>query len=136
MSCKVFGSCSFAREYESRNICLLLHADAIFCLPAERLPGISETAAIFAGVDVTKEPIPVVPTVHYNMGGVPTLYDGRVVMKKVCRECCLCCWDQGLQSVVTLCVCLPVPVPLFVFRFVNLLLVSLFTCCVLVSGWV
>lgn len=48
----------------------------------ERLPGISETAAIFAGVDVTKEPIPVVPTVHYNMGGVPTLYDGRVVMKK------------------------------------------------------
>ena len=38
-------------------------------LLAERLPGISETAAIFAGVDVTKEPIPVIPTVHYNMGG-------------------------------------------------------------------
>ncbi|KAG6725140.1 hypothetical protein I3842_02G017300 [Carya illinoinensis] len=38
----------------------------------ERLPGISETAAIFAGVDVTKEPIPVLPTVHYNMGGIPT----------------------------------------------------------------
>src|SRR6201996_1512897 len=38
----------------------------------ERLPGISETARIFAGVDVTKEPIPVLPTVHYNMGGVPT----------------------------------------------------------------
>lgn len=37
-------------------------------LLAERLPGISETAAIFAGVDVTKEPIPVLPTVHYNMG--------------------------------------------------------------------
>lgn len=41
-------------------------------LLATRLPGISETAKIFAGVDVTKEPIPVVPTVHYNMGGVPT----------------------------------------------------------------
>ncbi|CAD6206886.1 unnamed protein product [Miscanthus lutarioriparius] len=40
----------------------------------ERLPGISETAAIFAGVDVTKEPIPVLPTVHYNMGGIPTNY--------------------------------------------------------------
>lgn len=42
---------------------------------AARLPGISETAKIFAGVDVTKEPIPVVPTVHYTMGGVPTKYD-------------------------------------------------------------
>ena len=38
----------------------------------ERLPGISETAKIFANVDVTKEPIPCVPTVHYNMGGIPT----------------------------------------------------------------
>ena len=38
----------------------------------ERLPGISETARIFAGVDVTKEPIPIVPTCHYNMGGIPT----------------------------------------------------------------
>merc|ERR1711959_599214 len=45
-----------------------------------RLPGISETAAIFAGVDVTKEPIPVIPTVHYNMGGIPTNYHGEVVM--------------------------------------------------------
>lgn len=45
----------------------------------ERLPGISETAAIFAGVDVTKEPIPVLPTVHYNMGGIPTNYYGEVV---------------------------------------------------------
>merc|ERR1712154_736831 len=44
-----------------------------------RLPGISETAAVFAGVDVTKEPIPVLPTVHYNMGGIPTLYDGKCV---------------------------------------------------------
>ena len=45
----------------------------------ERLPGISETAKIFAGVDVTREPIPVVPTVHYNMGGIPTNYHGEVL---------------------------------------------------------
>mmetsp|Transcript_5189 Transcript_5189/g.6775 ORF Transcript_5189/g.6775 Transcript_5189/m.6775 type:complete len:633 (+) Transcript_5189:49-1947(+) len=48
-------------------------------LLAERLPGISETAAIFAGVDVTKEPIPVLPTVHYNMGGIPTNHFGEVL---------------------------------------------------------
>ena len=48
----------------------------------ERLPGIAETARIFAGVDVTKEPIPVLPTVHYNMGGVPTNYHGEVVQKR------------------------------------------------------
>merc|ERR1711934_1221380 len=47
-----------------------------------RLPGISETAAIFAGVDVTKEPIPVIPTVHYNMGGVPTNWKSEVVTHK------------------------------------------------------
>jgi succinate dehydrogenase (ubiquinone) flavoprotein subunit len=52
-------------------------------LLAERLPGISETAAIFAGVDVTKEPIPVLPTVHYNMGGVPTNHFGEVIHSKV-----------------------------------------------------
>jgi succinate dehydrogenase / fumarate reductase flavoprotein subunit len=46
----------------------------------ERLPGISETARIFAGVDVTKEPIPVSPTVHYNMGGIPTTYHGEAVL--------------------------------------------------------
>ena len=46
---------------------------------ASRLPGISETAQIFAGVDVTREPIPVLPTVHYNMGGVPTNYKGQVI---------------------------------------------------------
>ena len=45
----------------------------------ERLPGISESAKIFAGVDVTKQPIPVIPTVHYNMGGIPTNYRGEVV---------------------------------------------------------
>ncbi len=51
-------------------------------LLAERLPGISESARIFAGVDVTKEPIPVLPTVHYNMGGIPTNYHGEVVTRK------------------------------------------------------
>jgi len=45
----------------------------------ERLPGISETASIFAGVDVRKQPIPVLPTVHYNMGGIPTKYTGEVL---------------------------------------------------------
>ena len=45
----------------------------------ERLPGISETAKVFAGVDVTKEPIPVIPTVHYNMGGIPTNHYGEVL---------------------------------------------------------
>ena len=44
-----------------------------------RLPGISETAKIFCGVDVTKEPIPVLPTVHYNMGGIPTNYKAEVL---------------------------------------------------------
>lgn len=61
---------------------IYLHLDH---LPAsvihERLPGIAETAKIFAGVDVTKEPIPVLPTVHYNMGGIPTNYMGEVVQK-------------------------------------------------------
>jgi succinate dehydrogenase / fumarate reductase flavoprotein subunit len=45
----------------------------------ERLPGITESARIFAGVDVTKEPIPVLPTVHYNMGGIPTNYHGEAL---------------------------------------------------------
>ncbi|EFI53449.1 MAG: succinate dehydrogenase flavoprotein subunit [Bradyrhizobiaceae bacterium] len=48
----------------------------------QRLPGISESAKIFAGVDVTREPIPVLPTVHYNMGGIPTNFHGEVVVKK------------------------------------------------------
>ncbi|KAI7882930.1 succinate dehydrogenase flavoprotein subunit 1 [Lichtheimia hyalospora FSU 10163] len=45
----------------------------------ERLPGICETASVFCGVDVTREPIPVIPTVHYNMGGIPTKYTGQVL---------------------------------------------------------
>lgn len=48
----------------------------------ERLPGIAESAKIFAGVDVAREPIPVLPTVHYNMGGIPTNYHGEVVTLK------------------------------------------------------
>jgi len=48
----------------------------------KRLPGISESARVFAGVDVTKEPIPVLPTVHYNMGGIPTNYHGEVIRPK------------------------------------------------------
>ncbi len=55
----------------------LEHLDA--GLIAERLPGIAETARIFAGVDVTKEPIPVLPTVHYNMGGMPTNHRGEAI---------------------------------------------------------
>src|SRR5271167_3906459 len=48
----------------------------------ERLPGISESVRIFAGVDVTREPIPIVPTVHYNMGGIPTNFHAEVLTKK------------------------------------------------------
>jgi succinate dehydrogenase flavoprotein subunit len=48
----------------------------------ERLPGISESSRIFAGVDVTREPIPIVPTAHYNMGGIPTNYRGEALTKK------------------------------------------------------
>lgn len=51
----------------------------VFSIVNNFLSGISETAQIFAGVDVTKEPIPVIPTVHYNMGGVPTNYKGQVL---------------------------------------------------------
>ncbi|MHA1564199.1 MAG: succinate dehydrogenase flavoprotein subunit [Alphaproteobacteria bacterium] len=58
----------------------LEHLDA--AVIHERLPGIAETARIFSAVDVTKEPIPVLPTCHYNMGGVPTNYHGEVVTLK------------------------------------------------------
>src|SRR6202158_2841572 len=61
---------------------LYLHLDHLD--PAvlhERLPGISELARIFAGVDIAREPIPVLPTVHYNMGGIPTNYHGEVLTK-------------------------------------------------------
>jgi succinate dehydrogenase / fumarate reductase flavoprotein subunit len=52
----------------------------------ERLPGIAETARIFAGVDITKEPIPVLPTVHYNMGGIPCNVHGEAVTRTAAGE--------------------------------------------------
>ena len=59
---------------------ILLHLEHLGAdLLHQRLPGISETARIFAGVDVTREPIPVLPTVHYNMGGIPTNYRTEVL---------------------------------------------------------
>ena len=61
----------------------------------ERLPGISESAKVFAGVDVTKEPIPVLPTVHYNMGGIPTNYHGEVLTKKDGEEVSV----EGLMAI-------------------------------------
>jgi succinate dehydrogenase / fumarate reductase flavoprotein subunit len=62
---------------------IYLHLDHLDpAMLAERLPGITETARIFAGVDLTREPIPIVPTVHYNMGGIATNYHGEAITKK------------------------------------------------------
>ena len=59
---------------------ILMHLEHLGAdLLHERLPGISETARVFAGVDVVREPVPVLPTVHYNMGGIPTNYHGEVL---------------------------------------------------------
>ncbi|NPD69270.1 succinate dehydrogenase flavoprotein subunit [Lichenicola cladoniae] len=59
---------------------IMMHLEHIGAdLLHERLPGISETARVFAGIDVTKDPVPVLPTVHYNMGGIPTNYHGEVL---------------------------------------------------------
>uniref|UniRef100_A0A481SYG8 Succinate dehydrogenase [ubiquinone] flavoprotein subunit, mitochondrial n=1 Tax=Orthoderella ornata TaxID=444751 RepID=A0A481SYG8_9NEOP len=70
---------------------------------AARLPGISETAMIFAGVDVTREPIPVLPTVHYNMGGIPTNYKGQVLTVADGRDKVVpglyACGEAGCSSV-------------------------------------
>uniref|UniRef100_A0A8C2H571 succinate dehydrogenase n=1 Tax=Cyprinus carpio TaxID=7962 RepID=A0A8C2H571_CYPCA len=70
---------------------------------AARLPGISETAMIFAGVDVTKEPIPVLPTVHYNMGGIPTNYKGQVITHENGEDMVVpglyACGESGCASV-------------------------------------
>src|SRR3712207_9217161 len=58
---------------------IYLHLDHIDAkILAERLPGITESGKVFAGVDLTRQPLPVVPTVHYNMGGIPTNYHGEV----------------------------------------------------------
>jgi succinate dehydrogenase / fumarate reductase flavoprotein subunit len=68
------------RGVGKENDHIFLHLDHIDPkVLAQRLPGITETGKIFAGVDLTKKPLPVVPTVHYNMGGVPTNYHGEVV---------------------------------------------------------
>ncbi|TDI59355.1 MAG: succinate dehydrogenase flavoprotein subunit [Alphaproteobacteria bacterium] len=62
---------------------IYLHLDHLDpAILAERLPGISESARVFSGVDVNKEPIPVLPTVHYNMGGIPTNYHAEVLTLK------------------------------------------------------
>jgi succinate dehydrogenase / fumarate reductase, flavoprotein subunit len=68
--------CGSKKDYVHLN---LQHLDK--AVIDKRLPGISETARIFANVDTSKDPIPVVPTVHYNMGGIPTNYHGEVVTK-------------------------------------------------------
>ncbi len=61
---------------------IFLHLDHLDpAILHQRLPGISESAKIFAGVDVTRQPIPVLPTVHYNMGGIPTNYHGEALTK-------------------------------------------------------
>ena len=62
----------------------------------KRLPGITETAKIFSGVDATKEPIPVLPTVHYNMGGIPTNYHGEVLRPTKDDPEAIC---QGLMAI-------------------------------------
>ena len=70
------------RGVGSENDHIYLHLEHLDpAVVEERLPGISETARIFAGVDVNKEPIPVIPTCHYNMGGIPTNYNGDVLNK-------------------------------------------------------
>ena len=62
---------------------IYLHLDHLDpAVLAEKLPGISESARVFSGVDVTRAPIPVLPTVHYNMGGIPTNYMGEVISPK------------------------------------------------------
>ena len=62
---------------------ILLHLDHLDPrILAERLPGITESARIFAGVDLTREPVPIIPTVHYNMGGIATNYHGEAMTKR------------------------------------------------------
>ena len=71
------------RGVGKENDHIYLHLDHIDeKVLAERLPGITETGKIFAGVDLTRQPLPVVPTVHYNMGGIPCNYHGQVVTIK------------------------------------------------------
>uniref|UniRef100_A0A2K5KIH6 succinate dehydrogenase n=1 Tax=Cercocebus atys TaxID=9531 RepID=A0A2K5KIH6_CERAT len=81
------------------HVYLQLHHSAV--AEARSPAGISETAMIFAGVDVTKEPIPVLPTVHYNMGGIPTNYKGQVLRHGMAEDQdgapgCTACGEAGL----------------------------------------
>lgn len=76
MTMEIRGGRGCGREKDH----LLLHLEHLGAeVLEERLPGISESAKIFAGIDVTRDPIPVLPTVHYNMGGIPTNHHGEVV---------------------------------------------------------
>ena len=71
---------------------ILLHLEHLgAALLHERLPGISETARVFSGTDVTKEPIPVLPTVHYNMGGIPCNVQGEVVTRTAAGKILISC---------------------------------------------
>jgi len=71
------------RGVGSKKDHIYLHLDHLDpAIIHERLPGITESSRIFAGVDVTKQPIPVLPTVHYNMGGIPTNYHAEVIAPK------------------------------------------------------
>ena len=75
-------SAKAAASASIRTISSFISTISIPKILAERLPGITETAKTFAGVDLTRQPIPVAPTVHYNMGGIPTNYHGEVVTLK------------------------------------------------------
>ena len=71
------------RGHGTENDHIHLHLDHLDPkILAERLPGITESAKVFAGVDLRREPIPVLPTVHYNMGGIPTNFHGEVLTLK------------------------------------------------------
>src|SRR5437868_3234527 len=78
----ILATGGYGRAYFSCTSAHICTGDGNAKVLHERLPGISETARIFADVDVTKEPIPVLPTVHYNMGGIPTNFHGEVLTKK------------------------------------------------------
>ena len=85
------------RGIGAENDHIMLHLEHLGSdLLWERLPGITETAKIFAGVDATREPIPVLPTVHYNMGGVPTNYHGEALRPTADDPDAVC---QGLMAV-------------------------------------
>jgi len=76
---------------------IMLHLEHLGAdMLAERLPGISESAKVFAGVDVTRDPIPVIPTVHYNMGGIPTNIHGEVLRPTATDPDAVC---QGLMAI-------------------------------------